>query len=96
VCRSNHSHIGLDSTVPTDPVEVPVTQNAQQAGLQLKRHVADFIQKQGAAISLLKAAPAHGLRTGEGAALMAKQLALQQILGNGRRVDGHKGTIGTR
>jgi hypothetical protein len=33
---------------------------------------------------------AHGLRAGEGAALVAEQLGLQQILRDGRGVDGDK------
>ena len=55
--------------------------------MQVKRHVANFIQKKSAAIGLLEAAAAHGLRTGERAALMAKQLAFQQVFGDGGCVD---------
>ena len=92
---SNHTHIGFHRAMTAHPVEMAVAEDPQQPGLQVKRHVADLIEEQGAAIGLLEAAAAHGLRAGEGTALMAKQLGLQQILGNSRRVDRHKGPVGT-
>jgi hypothetical protein len=46
-----------------------------------------------AAVGLLEAAAPHGLRAGEGAALMAEQLALEQVFRNGRGVDRHKGAV---
>ena len=92
----NHAHIGLDGVVATDAVKMPVRQHAQQPCLQVKRHVANFIEEQRAAIGLLEAAAPHGLRAGEGAALMAEQFALQQVLRDGRRVDGDEGPVGPR
>ena len=38
----------------TNPVELPIRQNPQQAGLYIQRHIADFVEKEGAAIGLLK------------------------------------------
>jgi hypothetical protein len=58
---------------------MPVGQHAQQAGLQVKRHVADFVEKERSAIGLLEAAAAHGLRTGEGPTLMAEEFGFQQV-----------------
>ena len=92
----NHPHIGFHRAMTAHPVKMTVAEDPQQPGLQVKRHVADFVEKQGAAIGLLKAAAAHGLCTGKGAALMAKQLGLQQILGYSRGVDGHKGPVRAR
>jgi hypothetical protein len=65
-----------------DPVELAVGQHAQQAGLQLGRHVADLVEEQGAAVGLLEAAPPLRRRTGEGAALVTEQLGFQQVLRN--------------
>ena len=70
VGRCYHAHIGLHRTVPADAVKVTVAQHPQEAGLQLKRHVTNFIQEERALISLLKATPALGLSTGKGSALM--------------------------
>ncbi|MPM62402.1 hypothetical protein SDC9_109273 [bioreactor metagenome] len=71
-------------------VEMAVRQHPQQTRLQVKRHVADFVEEQRAALGLLEAATALRLRAGERAAFMAEQFAFQQILGDGRRVDGHE------
>jgi hypothetical protein len=76
----NHAHMAL-TAVAAHAVELPVRQHAQQAGLQVERHVADFVEEQRAALGLLEAAAALRLRAGEGAALMAEQFGLQQVLG---------------
>ena len=90
------AHVRSHGAVTAHAVELAVAQNTQQTGLKVKRHVSDFVQEQGAAIGLLKAATACGLRTGESAALVAEEFAFQQILGYGRCVDGHKRPAGTR
>jgi len=92
----NDTHIGLHRAVPTNAVEVPVAEHPQQAGLQFKWHIANLIQKKRAAIGLLKTASSHGLGTGEGAALVAEEFTLEQVFGDGRRVDGDKRAVGTR
>ena len=69
-----------------------VLQHAQQAGLQGQRHIADFIQEQRAAVGLAQAAQAAFLAgTGEGASHMAEQFGFDEVLGDGRAVDGHEG-----
>ena len=84
----DHAHVGLDRLMATDPVKESIRQHTQQAGLQIWRHVADFIEKQCTVFSLLEAALALGVRAGKGAALMAEQLGFEQILRNRCRVDG--------
>ena len=85
----------LDSGMAAHAVELPVRQHAQQAGLpRVKRHIADFVQKERAALGLLKAPTPLRLRTGEGAALMAKQFGLSRSIRDGRRVDGHERPVG--
>ena len=90
VSGGDHAHIGLDGAVTAHAVIVAIAQHPQQTGLQVKRHVANFIQKERAALGLFKASTTCGLRAGEGAALVAKQFTFQQILRNGCGVDGHK------
>ncbi len=79
-----------------DPVEMPIRQYAQQAGLQFGRHVTDFVEKQRAALGLLEAAAPLGLGTGKGAAFVAEEFGFQQIRGIGRRVDGDERLVGAR
>ena len=93
--RSNHAQVGLDRIVAAHAVKMTVAQYAQQAGLQVRRHVANFIKKQRSALGLFKAAPAHGLRASKCTAFVAEQLALQQIFGDGCSVDGNKRPVGT-
>jgi hypothetical protein len=76
-----------------DPVELAVGQDAQQAGLEFRRHVADFVEKQRAAVGLLEAPPARGGGAGEGAALVAEQFGFEQVLGDGGRVEGDEGLV---
>ena len=73
VSSGNDAHVHLHRFMSANPVEFTISQHPQQAGLKLCRHVADLVQKKGAAIGLLKAAQASGLRTCEGPALMAEE-----------------------
>ena len=57
VCGSNDANIGFNRCVPAHPVKMAIRQHAQQTCLKVKGHVANFIQKQSAAVSLLKATP---------------------------------------
>ena len=72
----------------------PLLQHAQQLGLDVGRHRADLVQKQRAAARMLELAVARPERTGEGAGLVAEQLALDQAGGKGGAVDGDEGAAG--
>ena len=91
VRRGNHPHVDLDRRMPAHPIELAVGQHPQQAGLHLRRHIADLVQKQGAAIGLLEAAASLCRRAGEGATLMAEQFGFQQVLGDGGGIQRNKG-----
>src|SRR3546814_20084766 len=56
----------------------------QQPGLQRRRHVADLVEEQGAAVVLLETAHVPLGRAGERAGLLAETFAFQQ-LGTDRR-----------
>ena len=87
VRRRDHADVRLLRRVAADAVILAVGEHAQQAHLQVRRHVADLVQEQRAAFGLLEAAAARALRAGEGAALVAEELGLEQVLRDGRRVD---------
>ncbi|MNQ86160.1 hypothetical protein D3C85_1013460 [compost metagenome] len=61
-----------------------------------QRHAFDFIEKQCAAVGVLELADALAGRPGERAALVAEQLGLEQLLGDGRAVECDKGLVGPR
>jgi hypothetical protein len=75
---------GLDAA---HALELALLQHAQQLHLHLERDLADLVEEQRAAVGQLEA-PGLGLHgAGEGAALVAEQLRLHQVLGDGRAVD---------
>ncbi|ABA47527.1 hypothetical protein BURPS1710b_2767 [Burkholderia pseudomallei 1710b] len=84
--RRDHPHVRAQRTVAAHAIELPVRQHAQQARLQIERHVADLVEKQRAVLGLLEAALARRLRARERAALVAEQLGFEQILRDRRRV----------
>ena len=96
VCRCNHPHIDLDRCVTSDAVERTIGEHAQQSGLQLCRHVADFVEKQGPAVRLFEAALTRRLGAGKCTAIMPKQLAFEQVTGDRRGVERDEGLVGAR
>ena len=70
-----------------------VGEHAQQAGLQFGRHVADFVEKQGATVGLLETAAAQRGGTGECTTLMAEEFGLEQVARDGGGVDGDEGRV---
>ena len=86
----DHPHVGGDGLIAADPLELLLLEHAQHLGLQQQRHIANFVEKQRAAVALLEFADAPLIGAGEGAPLVAKQLAFQQRVGNGGAVDGQK------
>lgn len=85
------THIHFNRLMTADAVELAITQNTQQARLQVGWHVTNFIQKQSAAIGLFKASAPRRLCAGKRAAFMTKQFGFQQVFGNRCRVNGDKG-----
>ena len=85
--RAEDPHVDLDLTIATHPAEAAVVEEAQQFGLQVRRHLADLVEKYRALVGQLQqprlAAP---LRAGEGAGGVAEQLAFGQALRQCRAV----------
>ena len=72
-------------------------QNAQKAGLQVRRSIADLIQKNRAAVGLFKQADLARLAcTGKRTALIAEELAFQQGLRQSCTVDSDKSSSTSR
>jgi hypothetical protein len=68
------------------PLELAVLKDAQQLGLQLKGHVANFVKEQGAPVCGFETPyPARDC-TRKGASFVAKKFAFQQSERNGRAV----------
>ena len=68
----DHTHVDGNRPVTTDPLHFLLLQNAQQFGLHQRRHVADLIQEQRAAVRLLELPGVPRGRSRERAFLMSE------------------------
>ena len=92
--RGNHPHIAVQHLVGAHRFEFLFLQHPQQFALQWQRHVADFIEKQRAALGDLELAGATlAVGTGKGAGRSAEELGFKQVMGNRRAVDAHKSFV---
>src|SRR5881397_1727154 len=72
---------GVDGDRPlaADPFELAFLKQPQQLGLHRRRHVADLVEKEGAAVRLLELAEVARGGSGEGALFMTEELGLDQL-----------------
>src|SRR5262249_13823789 len=78
--------VGAKRARGAEALEFPLLQNTQEFRLQFQRHLADFIEKHGAAICEFKAPDALADRACKRSLFVAKQLAFQQTRGNRRAI----------
>ena len=79
-----------------EPLELLLLEHAQELGLERRRDVADLVEEERAAVRQLEAADLLRDRPGEGALLVAEQLALQQVERDGRAVELDEGAPAAR
>jgi hypothetical protein len=77
-----------------DGLEAAVLEHAEELHLELRAHLADLVEEDGAAVGELEAADPARDRAGEGAALVAEHLALEQLLRNRAAVHRHEPLVG--
>src|SRR5260370_24950505 len=82
----NHAGIHRNRVVFAYAGKALFVERAQNFGLGLQAHVADFIQKESAAISFVEFALLVFQRAGEGSLAVAEEFALNQVFGNGGAV----------
>jgi len=73
-------------------LELAVLQHAQQPCLQCQRQLADLVEEERALARALEAPQPTGRRPGEGASLVAKELALEERGGETGAVEVHEGS----
>ena len=81
------AHIDVYRFGTAQPLELALLQNTEQLDLYLRRHVADLVEKNRAAVGLFKLAGMRLRGAGEGTFLVAEQFGFHQIFGQGRAVD---------
>src|SRR5215471_20689725 len=87
---SNDAYVGLNGLVTPHTFKLLCLQYPQDLRLGERRHIADLIEKERTARTLLKLADAFALCTRKRSSLMAKQLAFQQRFGDSGTVDGQE------
>ncbi len=79
-------HVDADGLDAADPLELALLEGAQELHLHLDGDLADLVEEERAAGGELEPARLGRDRAGEGAALVAEQLTLDQLLRDGRAV----------
>lgn len=72
--RGDNAYVHLHRRIPAHAVKLSICQHAQQSGLYIQRHIADFIQEKRAAVSLFKASLTNGIGSGKRPFFVAEQL----------------------
>src|SRR5262249_31771519 len=86
----NEPDVYLQRAASTEPLELPLLQNAQQEHLHFRGKLTDLVEKESASVSLLEAAFTALGGTAEGSTLVPEEFGRQQSVGNGGAVDFHK------
>ena len=81
------AHVDGNGFRTADALDLAFLQNAQQLGLQRQRHLADFIQKDGAAMRLFEQSNACIDGSREGALGVAEEFGFEQMIGKSGAVD---------
>ena len=93
VGRGDDAHVDLDRLLAADALELALLEHAQDLDLHVLVDLADLVEEEGALVGELEAAALAGLGPGEGALLVAEELALEEALGEGGAVDLDEGPV---
>ena len=89
-------HVRLQSGRTSHALVLLLLQDAQELHLHGRGELADLVEEEGAGGGELEATALEPVRAGEGAALVAEELGLDERLRQGRAVDGHERTVRPR
>ena len=92
--RGKHAHVHRRFHLAAEPAHFMVLQHAEQLCLRRRRHLADFIEKQRAAVGHFKTANPPLGRPRKRTAFVPENFTFHQGFGNRRTIDGNKGPIG--
>ena len=95
VGRRQHPHVDRNRLARADAFERPLLQHAQQLGLKRGVDLGHFVEQDRTAVGQFEPADPRRFRAGEGAPLVAEQLALHQLGGEHRAVQAHQGLKGS-
>src|SRR5215468_3152125 len=75
----DHSHVHLHRAGSTDALHFTLFQHTQELRLHRERHIADFVEKERAAVCLLEFPEMTGGGSGERSLLVPEEFALDQF-----------------
>ncbi len=96
VGRGDHAHVDAHILPSAQPRELAVLEHLQQLRLQWRPHLADLVEEHRAVVRELELARLVLDRPGEGAALEAEQLRLEQLGRQRRAIDFDEGPAASR
>src|SRR5687767_8351508 len=92
VRRRDDPDVHPDRACTADALELVMLQHTQQLRLEMRRELANLVEKDSAAVGDLEPALLERMRAGERAPLVAEELAFEERLGQRRAVDGDEWT----
>lgn len=91
--RRDHPQVDFDGAIAAQLGELAILQHMENLGLQCLRHLADFVEHDGAVLRELELADAGGGGAGGGAALAPEQLAFEEFGRQGAQLTFTKGAL---
>ena len=82
------AHVGVEGFIGSDSGKRAILEDAQQFDLDREGHIADFVEEKSAAVGLFEASGAACDGAGEGAFFVAKELAFEEVFGDGTAIEG--------
>src|SRR5580698_2580365 len=96
MCCSNDAHVNFNLRHGADLFDFPLLNEPEQLNLKIRRHLGDFIEKEGASVGQFDSPSFIDDCTGKRAPLMAKKLRLKQFLWYRSAVDGNQRIVPAR
>src|SRR6202022_4521698 len=93
---SHQPNVHLVSPSAAQGLELPFLQYSQQFRLQRQWNIADLVEEEGTFVSQFETTNPLRYGSGEGASLVAKKLAFQQVQRNGSAIQFHEGASAPR
>src|SRR5881409_3350867 len=93
VRRGDQADVDLDRPGAADTLELLLLEDPEELRLELERDLADLVEEERAAMGHLEASDLLGDGPGERAALVAKELALQETRRDGGAIDLDEGSL---
>jgi hypothetical protein len=90
VRRAHQSNVDAPRGLATHPPNVPTLQHAQEPRLKIMRQLRDFVQKECPSVRLLECPAVRVYGTRERAALVPKELALDELARKPTAVEWHE------